>query len=257
MSRAGRSQPIQPFASHGFVDPGPGPVGTVPPRAVVVDSEDRRRRIPPQQPIIISGSLSSFIPPSAAPPPPLSIDRADQRGRYRPLDPVILSAALAGFTSAPTPTPPGPFVVPLEERKRFLAALPPTVSSGRDDSDPPPPNVVEPDNRIRRIRLPDPVTLVGPAPDTTQQATPPAPVVVFIDGVRRLLLQPTITHGFVDPGPGPVGTTPPPVNVVPLVERRMFFVALAPLLYKPFVEPVISPPATGVNQDVAPIIAGW
>lgn len=292
MSREGRSQPIQPFAAHGFLGNTPAN-GVLPPRTVVVVEIERRRTLPlpatvlfgavstvtptatPPAPVVVENvkqrqlaqpPVTADAPyqlpngvgdPGTAPPAPLGIDRVDQRHRYRPLDPIILSAALAGFTTAPAATPPGPFVVPLDERRRFLAQLPPTVQHGYDDTDPPLPTVVGPDDRTRKIRVPDPTVLVGPAPDTTQQAAPPAPTVVLVDGVRRLLPQTTFQHGYLDPGPGPVGTTPPPVNVTPLVERRMFFVALAPFRYVPFVEPVVSPAATGVNQDFASIVSGW
>lgn len=95
MSRLGRSQPVQPAAWHGFVDPGPAAVGTVPPRAVVVPHDPRPRQF-----------------------------------YLRPLVPVATSAALGSVTVAPVVTPRGPFVVPLDERRRFLARLAPTITHG-------------------------------------------------------------------------------------------------------------------------------
>lgn len=259
-----RRQPLlQPFVQFGSIDNGVGVPGTAPPLPVSLDRADQKGRYRAPDPTVINGELAAAATTPAAdtPPPPTVVDRADQRARYRPLDPIVLSAALAGFTAAPTVTPPGPYVVPLEERRRFLQAIQPTVQHGFDDQDtpePPEPTVVEPDSRTRRIRLPDPVVLVGPAPDTTVQVNPPGPTVVGFDGARRpLLLPPTFQHGLVLPGPGPVGTTPPPVNVVPLVQRPMYFVALPPVRYRPFVEPVVSPTATGVNQDFASIVSGW
>lgn len=166
MSRLGRSQPIPPFAAHGFVDPGPGPVGTTPANTVVIENDDRRRRTPPLQPVVINGlyatvltltvmppfptvaifpdrprSLSplqpvsehGFVDPGPGPvgtvPPPITnVDRVDQRVRYRPLDPYAVSAALLSV-QLPAVLPTGPFVVPLTERSRLLAALP-TISHG-------------------------------------------------------------------------------------------------------------------------------
>lgn len=170
MSRLGRSQPVQPSAWHGFVDPGPAAVGTVPPRAVVVPHDPRPRQfyVPQLSPIVISGALTSFPPAAVLPPAPvtvevprrasalnplqpiathgfvasgvgvpgttppasINVDRVDQRGRYRLLDPIAISAALRSVTAAPVVLPSGPFVVPLDERRRFLATLPPTIMHG-------------------------------------------------------------------------------------------------------------------------------
>lgn len=216
MSREGRSQPIQPFASHGFLGNVPAN-GTLPRVAVVVENDDRRRRTPPLQPVIISAAYSAFAAPvvfppepqfvaepirakaanpvqpvvehgflgntpanGTTPPPAVNVDRVDQRDRYRPLDPIALSAALLGITP-PAVLPTGPFVVPLDERRRFLAALPATIFHGADDPDPPLPNVVEPG---RRRGLPvDPTiisgalaSLIGPfvAPPEPQSVEPAA-----------------------------------------------------------------------------------
>lgn len=258
MSREGRSQPIQPFAAHGFLGNVP-PNGTLPAPVVVVENDDRRRRPLPLQPTVGASAYLAVLPTATVfPQAPVSVEVDQRRLRSPLLQPIVQHGGLDNGVGVPGTAPPKSFVVPLDERKRFLAALPPVSTAGFDDVAPPDPTVVEPDSRTRRIKLPETVFLVGPALDTTQQATPPAPVVVFVDGARRILLpQSTIQHGFVDPGPGPVGTTPPPVNVTPLVERRMFFVALPPMVYKPFVEPVVTPTTTNVNQDFASIVGGW
>lgn len=160
MSREGRAQPVQPFATHGFVGNTPAN-GVLPGRIVVCENDDRRRRTPPPQPVVISGAYASVTAPVIFPPEPLVLDRADQRGRYRPPDAISISAALASVAPPATPVPPGPYVVPVDERRRFLAQLPPAVLRGYDDADPPLPTVVEPDDRRRRRPTPDPLTFSG------------------------------------------------------------------------------------------------
>lgn len=331
MSRLGRSQPVQPTAWHGFVDPGPGPVGTTPPQVTVVPLVDERRRQQPAlTPVVLSGVLAPVsapavfppapvvvaaerqrgvflqptvahgldeaappaptvaepddrrrrsrpaldpvtlsgafsvapAPPAAAPPPPVNVDRADQRGRFKTPDPVALSGALFVTPVAPTAVPPAPFVVPLEERRRFLAALPPTVSAGFDDVVPPAANVVGPDGRPRQ-RPHDPTFLSGatlgatPAPAAVP---PPGPFVVPIEERRRLLaLRPaTSSHGFVDPGPGPVGTTPPPVTSIDRVDQRVRYLPQSSLVFSGVLAPPETPPAPNVGtvQDMTPFIVG-
>ena len=113
MSRLGRAQPIPPISWHGLSLPGPGPVGTTPPR-------------------------------------PLVVDRVDQRVRYRPLDPLVYNSGLAAATvpAAPAATPPAPLVVPAQERRRLL--VPVEFSAGFDDVTGPRAVVVEP-TRARRF----------------------------------------------------------------------------------------------------------
>lgn len=283
MSRLGRSQPIQPFSSHGFVNPGPGPVGTTPRLPAVVENDDRRRKTLPLQPVIInglyavalaptvippepvvsvppvrprewlrqpvvahgfddaapqasqvfepedrrrrywplppisiSGVLASFLQLFVSPPPPVVVDVPRDRGRYRPLDPISISAALNSVTAAPAPVPPGPFVVPLEERRRFLAALPPTVTHGFEDATPQTSEVFEPEDRRRRYQPLQPLAISGVlAPFFPPFAQPPAPLVVFVDGRnRRLVLQPIVLAG------PPPESVPAPVVTESFDRRR-------------------------------------
>lgn len=157
LSRDLRRQPVQPFSAHGFL--GNIPANGVLPRPrplTVVDRVDQRARFLPLPAIVLRGVLvsSGVGVPGTVPPRPVNVDRVDQRHRYRPLDPAVFDGLLASSGPAPTVTPPGPFVVPLEERRRFLSALPPTTLRGVDDVLPPRPASVEPDDRQRRLRPP-------------------------------------------------------------------------------------------------------
>lgn len=233
MSREGRAQPIQPFASHGFLGNTPAN-GVLPGRVVVCENDDRRRRTPPLQPVIINGLYATMAAPTAGPPAPtfsiladrpraaapiqpvvvkhgflgnappngvtppaaVNVDRADQRGRYGPLDPITLNGILASLNGAPTVLPAGPFVVPIDERKRFLAQLPSTVIHGADDPDPPLPNIVEPAERRRRV-TPDPLSISGAlaAFFDASFVAPPKPVVFVPDLPQRATLQPILLLG--------------------------------------------------------------
>jgi hypothetical protein len=215
MSRSGVSQPIQPFATHGFVGNVPAN-GVLPGRVTVVEADDRshRRRYAPVQATAGNG-LYAISPQQVVTPPPLTIiDRQDQRARYLPLAPISLSAALASVTAAPTPAPPAPFVVPLEERKRFLAALPPNIGHGLDDPAPPPAETVEPQRR-RDLPVP-PISISGvlasfpPAPFTA----PPNPYVYVPEGPRRPTPQPLFLSGALAGLAPPAFVQPPPVLVV-------------------------------------------
>jgi len=125
----------------------------------------------------------------------VTVDRIDQRVRYRPLDPVTLNGLLASL-AAPTVTPAGPFVVPVEERRRFLAQLPPSILKGRDDAVPPEPEVVEPDDKRRRYRLAEPLSINGAL--AYPFGLPPAPVFALgQDGRLRLTPTPVILTGLL------------------------------------------------------------
>lgn len=282
MSREGRSQPIQPFASHGFLGNVPAN-GTLPRVAVVVENDDRRRRTPPLQPVIISAAYSAFAAPvvfppgpqfvaepirakaanpvqpvvehgflgntpanGTTPPPVVNVDRVDQRGRYRPLDPIALSAALLGITP-PAALPTGPFVVPLDERRRFLAQLPPTILHGADDPDPPLPNVVEPERR-RRVSI-DPTiisgalaSLIGPfvAPPEPQSVEPAALQ------RRRLTPDPLSISGALIAFFGPF-VAPPAALVVSATDDGKRRVVPQPIsisgVLAPFFPVLVAPPA--------------
>ena len=266
LNERGRFPVIPPATSiHGFSDPGPGPVGTTPPSATNVDRADQRVRYKPLDPIVISGVLAGLpAPPPDTPPEPTVVDRGDQRNRYLPLAPIVLSAALLGVPTTPD-VPPPPLIVPADERRRFLTFLAPQDAHGFDDIAPPPPNVSEPQRR--RYPPLDSVTLNGElAGLAPPAATPPEPIIVefvsarrrtpeaiSISGVlaglsitvdlppsptvvepsdrRRLpLLPPSITHSFADPGPGPVGTTPPPFTNLDRVDQRKRYLPLDPLV---------------------------
>lgn len=303
MSRLGRSQPVQPFASHGFLGNTPAN-GVLPPRPTLVENDGRRQipqRLTPLQPLVSHGFLGNVpangalppfptvaplyderrrqLPPplpffsahgfvdsgvgvpGTTPPPPASIDRVDQRGRYLPLPPITISAALQAVTGS-VPLPPAPFVVPLDERRRFLTALAADVLVGYDDADPPLPNVVEPDDRRRRRALaPDPTVLSAATTASTPPfIPPPGPFVVPLTERNRLLERlPTLTvsHGFVDPGPAPVGTTPPPVANIDRADQRARYLPLSPLVLSGVLIPFVPPPPPVVlgGTDWAPAIA--
>ena len=290
MSRLGRSQPVQPTVWHGFVDPGPGPVGTVPPRVQVVPLDADRHhlraappaviathgpvgapavvsppaplavplnekpRARPLDAIVLSGVLGFTVPPTASPPAsfvvplnerrfpvvppststhgfvdsgvgvpgttppePVNVDRADQRDRYRALAPIAINGVLASLAAAPpAASPPGPFVVPLEERRRFLAALPPEFSVGFDNVDPPAPSVVEPQDDRRRRRPPLDAFVARPSAAfvPAAPALPPPPFVVPIDRHGRFLvvLPSTGQHGFVPGAIAPVDSPLPQLS---------------------------------------------
>lgn len=208
-----RYLPLAPTSIVGIPADQFAPAVITPPAPFNVDRLDQRVRFLPLAPTSIAGiPVDQFS--VITPPEPVNLDRADQRVRYRPLDPISISGILAALVPSPTVTPPGPFVVPLDERRRFLAALPPEFNVGFDDVAPPDPRVVEQDDsRHRRPPLDPFTTTPGAAATTPTPATPPPPFVVPIDQRGRFLvsLPSTGQHGFVDPGPGPVGTTPPPV----------------------------------------------
>lgn len=181
--------------------------------SLVVALIDERRRRMGLDPIALSGAntVSSGVGvPGTTPPLPQSIDRSDQRVRYRPLDPISINGLLASFAAAPPTLPPGPFVVPIDDRRRFLAALPATISHGYDDAVPPNATVVE---SVRpRPRTPDPLQLSGVlAPFLPPFTMPPRPVLVIgEDGrLRRASgLDPIVLRGalalFVPVTPIPI-----------------------------------------------------
>src|SRR4051812_48583065 len=138
MSRLGRSQPVQPFATHGFLGNTPAN-GTLPGRILVVEPDDRRSKTPPLQAVVVVGK---FVPPvTVTPPAPVVVDRVDQRVRFRPLEPLVISGALLSVAPPAVTAPPAPYVIPIEERRRLLAV--PNVTVGFDDVVPPDPTLVE------------------------------------------------------------------------------------------------------------------
>jgi hypothetical protein len=199
MSREGRSQPVQPSAWHGFVGNVPAN-GVLPRPPVNVDRFDERRRYVPLVPVVVSGVLAPTLL-FVAPPRPQSVEQDGRRSRFRaPPDPTVLNGLLASLVTAPTVTPPGPFVVPLDERRRFLSQLPPTVLHGADLIDPPAPNVVEPDDRRRRRPTPDLTIITAARFFVAPFVQPPPPIVSFVtdDRVqRRGLTAPTILRPLV------------------------------------------------------------
>jgi hypothetical protein len=118
LSRLGRSQPVQPTAWHGWVDPGPGPVGTTPRRPLVVENDDRRRRTHPLPPVIINGAYALTIAPVVLPVPPVVVQPPD-----RPRTVVAQPTATHGFAEI---APPRPLVVPQPDRR---AAPPPSLAA--------------------------------------------------------------------------------------------------------------------------------
>jgi hypothetical protein len=210
MSREGRAQPIQPFATHGFLGNIP-PNGVLPGVVTVVDSnDDRRRKTLPLPPVILNGLYSIQQAPTVAPPAPVNVNRDDRR-KPAP-DPV----AEHGFP-ADQYLPPAPFVVPLEERRRFLAQLPPTVLRGYDNVEPPEEvgapelYVVEPDDKRRRRQTPDPISLLGvPVDQFAPFVKPPAPLIVFVpvDG-RRYRPPDAIVIGSTIAATIPIVVAPP------------------------------------------------
>lgn len=236
MSRLGRSQPIQPSAWHGFVDPGPGPVGTTPAKPIVVEQD--RRRIPPLPAVAINGlyaltTISVVVPPrplvvpqperprsvaplqataahgfvnpgpgpvGTTPPPVASVDA--ERRKPKPTEVISISGILAAGFVQPTVTPPGPYVITVDERRRFLAQLPPTVTRGFDVVTPPSPDVCEQEDSRRRRAPLNPIVVSGVlAPFLPPVIVPPKPVfVVGEDGRRRRVLPPIVLFGPVAVG---------------------------------------------------------
>jgi len=277
MSRLGRSQPVQPTAWHGFVDPGPGPVGTVPPRVQVVPLDADRHHLRAAPPAVIATHGPVGAPAVVSPPAPFAVP-LNEKPRARPLDSVVLSGALAGLT-APPAFPPGATVVPLDQRSRLPVIPPPTSAHGFLDSGvgapgtaPPPPFNLDRADQRARYRPLDPIALSGvlaalaaaPPP-----ATPPGPFVVPLEERRRFLaaLPPEFSVGFDD-------VKPPPPNVVEQDDRRRrrppleaftstpdaAFAPVAPSLPpKPFVVPIdqrgrflVMLPSTGQHGYVDP-----
>lgn len=213
-----RYRPLDPIVLSGVLAFPPPPVDT-PPEAVNVDRVDQRTRRLTPDPIVISGALASVpTPPADTPPSPLNIDRAPERIRRQTPDPTVLSGVLA-LPPVPSAPPPGPFVVPLEERRRFLAALPPEVSVGFDDPQPPAPYVVAALERGRLIVVPS----VG-------------------------------QHGLVLPGPGPVGTTPPPAANLDRADQRVRYLPLPSLVLSGVLIPPPPPAVVTGQDDITPVL---
>jgi hypothetical protein len=118
MSRLGRSQPIQPAQWHGFVDPGPGPVGTTPARPIVIERERRRELAP--YPIFVNGLYAISPPATATPPLPLVVEQESRRWRaiFAPASSGPQALVAAAF--ALTVTPPKPVFSVDRERARPL-----------------------------------------------------------------------------------------------------------------------------------------
>lgn len=197
-------------------DPSQG-ADVLPPPTVVVDRPERRLRAP--DPVTISGAQAVSPPPSVTPPPPTSLDRVDRRAK--PTDPIVISGALA----VPPPTvvtPPAPVVVIPAPPPRPTPL--PQIKSGFDVVVPPQPDAVDRPEQRQRFHTPDPIVLSGSAALVAPPGANPPPIVVvplFDERGRRLpQLPPEATSGFVDPGPGPVGTTPPPTVNIDRVDRR-------------------------------------
>lgn len=133
-----------PFPAQQLAGPAPPPPIT-PPASENIDRPERRRPTP--DPISISAALLGPQVVQVFPPTPNVSDRPEKR-RQTP-DAVVLSGALL----SPFAFPPKPFVVPLEERRRFIATLPPDIQVGYDDSRPPRPLFVDADGRDRRFRV--------------------------------------------------------------------------------------------------------
>lgn len=142
MSRLGRSQPIQPFSTHGFVDTSPAPPDT-PARPTVV--ENAYRRTLPLPALAINGLYAVTTAPVVGPPPPNVIPVDDRVRRILAPQPISISG-IRGFT------PPPPFLQPLPTQL-----------------------VVISDERGRRI-YPQPVVLHGPAFPVEVIAALPPPV---------------------------------------------------------------------------------
>lgn len=253
-----RRQPLDSVVISGALAGVTGPVATPPPVNVVPFNPTRQYLRPGEQPFIAAhGFVDSGVgAPGTTPPPAAFVPlRGDQRTRYLPLDSISISGALDSVTVAPTPAPPAPFVVPLDLRRRFLAALPPEFNVGFDDVKPVVPNVVEPD-RPRRAPL-DSFTAspAAAAAATPPSVTPPAPFVVPIDQRGRFLivLPATGQHGFVGSGVGAPGTAPPPVVSIDRVDQRVLYQPLKPLILSGVLAP--PPPAAVVQgfDDWAPL----
>lgn len=149
MSREGRSQPVTPIASHGFVDPGPAPVGTTPPPATVIENDDRRKRLAVPQAIVLSG-------------------------------------VLAGTVVTTSPSPPAPLIVPLDERGRRASLQLATVAHGYDNVVPTLPEIIESVNRQRWQAIP-PLSISGVLATSFIVAfiSPPKASVVEYDARRQ------------------------------------------------------------------------
>jgi hypothetical protein len=212
VSREGRSQPIQPFTTHGFLGNVPAN-GVLPPAPIIVERERKRESTPVA--ISVNGLYAVQTQSTAAPPNPVFVALPDERRRRIVLDPIALSGAnkVNSGVGVPGTTPPGPFVVPIDERRRFLAAIPTTSIHGYDDAAPPEPTIVEADRR--RPRTPDPLQLSGVlAPFIPPLALPPGPVVVLgEDGrLRRLRSSdPIVLSGALAVFVPPPVTTPIPI----------------------------------------------
>lgn len=255
-----RRPPLDPIVQHGFLGNIPAN-GTLPPLPTNVPIYDeRRRQRPALDPLEISGALSTVPPPVVTPPAPVNVDRADQRVRYKPLDPLTLSGALNTQTGAAL-DPPTPVVVePADRRHRRYVTQQPEFASGFDDVTPPQPNVNEPARR-RAIPL-DPIVLTGSLAGATPQVVlPPSPTLVEPSDRRRLpTLEPTATSGFVDPGPAPVGTTPPPPTVLDRVDQRVRLERQQPIVSSSGTLAALVPAALVVVQagtDWAAVMSTW
>lgn len=282
-----RRHPELPLVTRGFLGNIPAN-GVLPqPLTVVPLIDERRRLLPPLPPVITSGATQEPPPP----PPAVNVDRPEQRERYHRQDPVVLSAALTSQPGAATLTPPLAVNVDRPEQRARYRALNPVVLLGPpDDPAPGPVNVDRPERRA--LRPPDPVVIQGPPPPP-EVVAPPAPV--SLDRLERRTLRPldpisiqgpalppdavappppvvtplspprpqppvviTVTAGFVDPGPAPVGVTPPPVFTLDRVDQRVRLLPLPPLIISGARAPVPPPLITVLaGTDWASEQATW
>lgn len=174
--RSRRRQTPDAIVLGGNAVPVAPPATVSPPLPVIVPVDERARR-PPAPPPFVSQTRDDSVPP-----PPAVVEPARPRDRYRTPDPTVLTGPLA-FDQPVTVTPPGPYVVPIEQRRRLLEAI--TVQHGFVDSDvgvpgtaPPPPTILDRvDQRVRYLPLPSLVSVSG-----TYAATVPVVVTAPASG---------------------------------------------------------------------------
>jgi hypothetical protein len=189
--------PLQAFAEHAFVDPGPAAVGDTPPLPTSIDRNDQRTRWLPLPSTVLNGLAASVQPPAPGPPPPPFFVPLNERRRTT-TDPLSLSGVLASFLLFTAP----PASQSVEPSRRPTRVPDPVVLNGILAAlglpvvAPPAPVVAEPARRKPQVL--DPVVLGGSQlarffPPVT---VPPPPVVIIgDDGRRRLYPQPILLSG--------------------------------------------------------------
>lgn len=224
MSRLGRSQPVQPFATHGFLGNTPAN-GVLPGRILVVEPEDRRsqyRRRPPLDPVVLHGFLGN-VPANGV------LPLSSYAPKFVPLDKLVVDAVSVGvargFVDTTPPPPPVVLEIKPEDRLRQIGrrpALDPIVGKhgflGNTPANgvlPPPPTVVPLIDERRRQRPTLDPTLVGAARFVAPPATvaPQPPTVVENDRpkIRYGPLAAVVLNGVT------AGLTPPPKPPPPIV----------------------------------------